>query len=234
MIRTHHAGRRVTTALAAVAISATVLAGCSASAGSSHATDAPGAAVPVSAISPRTNAQIGLYTAMHQLWSQHMEWTYATVDAYFHNPKSLQPTLNRLLQNQRDIGTAIVPFYGQTAGDKLTKLLLTHINDAVPVLQAAQSGDSAALNKALNAWYANATQIADFLSAANPKNWPTSATEPMLKEHITQTTAYSVDLLNGDYAQAITDYGKAEQHMAMLADILSKGIIAQFPRKFVG
>ena len=234
MTWTHRAGRGVVTALAGVAISATVLAGCSSSASSSHGTHAAGAAVPASAVSPRTTAQIGLYTAMHQLWSQHMEWTYATVDAFFHNQKSLQPTLHRLLQNQRDIGAAIVPFYGQTAGDKLTNLLLTHINDAVPVLQAAQSGDSAALNKAMNAWYANAKQIADFLSAANPRNWPTSATEPMLKEHITQTTAYSVDLLKGNYAQAITDYGKAEQHMAMLADVLSKGIIAQFPRKFVG
>jgi hypothetical protein len=161
-----------------------------------------------------------------------MEWTYATVDAFFHNQKALQPTLDRLLQNQRDIGAAIVPFYGQTAGDQLTKLLLTHINDAVPVLQAAQAGDTKALNTALDAWYANAKQIADFLSAADPKNWPTSATEPMLKEHITQTTAYAVDLLKGNYAQAIADYGKAEQHMAMLADVLSKGIIAEFPRKF--
>jgi hypothetical protein len=231
---THRAGRGVATALAGVAISATVLAGCSSSASSSHPTHAAGAAAPISAVSPRTAAQIGLYTAMHQLWSQHMEWTYATVDSFFHNQKALQPTLDRLLQNQRDIGAAIVPFYGQSAGDKLTKLLLTHINDAVPVLQAAQAGDSAALNTALNAWYANAKDIADFLSAANPKNWPTSATEPMLKEHITQTTAYSVDLLKGNYAQAIIDYGKAEQHMAMLADVLSKGIIAQFPRKFVG
>jgi hypothetical protein len=234
MIRTHRAGRGVATALAGVAISATVLAGCSSTASPSHATHAAVAAVPASAVSPRTTAQIALYTAMHQLWSQHMEWTYATVDAFFHNQKALQPSLDRLLQNQRDIGAAIVPFYGQSAGDKLTKLLLTHINDAVPVLQAAQAGDSAALNKALNAWYANAKEIADFLSVANPRNWPTSATEPMLKEHITQTTAYSVDLLKGNYAQAITDYGKAEQHMAMLADVLSKGIIAQFPRKFVG
>jgi hypothetical protein len=234
MMWTHRAGRGLATTLAGVAISATVLTGCSSSANSAHAAHEAGAAVPAAAVSPRTGAQIALYTAMHQLWSQHMEWTYATVEAFFHNEKALQPTLDRLLQNQRDIGGAIVPFYGQAAGDRLAKLLVTHINDAVPVLQAAQSGDSAALNKAMDAWYLNAKQIADFLSAANPKNWPTSATEPMLKEHITQTTAYSVDLLKGDYAQSITDYGKAEEHMAMLADTLSKGIIAQFPRKFVG
>jgi hypothetical protein len=229
---THRTARGVVTALAGVAIGATVLTGCASSAPATDSVHVAAAHSPHAVTNHRTAAQIALYTAMRQLWSQHMEWTYATVDAFFHNQDALQPSLNRLLQNQRDIGAAIVPFYGRSAGDQLTQLLLTHINDAVPVLQAAQADDSDALNAALDEWYANAKQIADFLSAANPRNWPTSATEPMLKEHITQTTAYSVDLLKGDYAQAITDYGKAEQHMAMLADVLSKGIIAQFPRKF--
>jgi hypothetical protein len=240
VIWTPRPGRRVATALAGVAISATVLAGCSSSPGSTHpahgaqAAQEVGAVAPTAVISARTAAEIHLYTTMRRLWSQHMEWTYATVNAFFHNQHALTPTLHRLLKNQRDLGAAIVPFYGQAAGDKLTDLLLTHINDAVPVLQAAQAGDTTALNKALRAWYANAKRIADFLSAANPRNWPKSATEPMMKEHITQTTTYSVDLLKGHFALAIRDYGKAERHMAMMADVLSKGIIAQFPRKFAG
>ena len=56
----------------------------------------------------------------------------------------------------------------------------------------------------------------------------------MLKTHIEQTTAYSVDLLKGDYAQAIKDYDKAFKHMMMLADTLAAGIIAKYPDKFAG
>jgi ubiquinone biosynthesis protein UbiJ len=181
--------------------------------------------------SSSTSGPVALSTAMQTLWMQHMEWTYATVDAFFHNQAALTPTLNRLLQDQRDIGAAIVPYYGQAAGTQLTNLLLTHIQEAVPVLTAAKAGDKAKLDAAESAWYANAKQIADFLSQANPNNWPTSATEPLLKMHIDQTTTYSVDLLKGDFAQAIADYDKAEQHMISLADTLSKGIIAQFPNK---
>ncbi|MGW1867597.1 hypothetical protein ACWCPS_18760 [Streptomyces mauvecolor] len=59
-----------------------------------------------------------------------------------------------------------------------------------------------------------------------------AANKPMFKEHITQTIAYSVDLLKGDCAKSITDYDKAEQHMAMLADVLSEGLIAPSPNKF--
>lgn len=179
-----------------------------------------------------SDKKLALYTNMRQLWAEHMQYTYSTVDAYFNNQNELQPSLDRLLQNQKDIGDAIRPVYGNEAADKLTGLLKTHINSAVPVLAAAKSGDTDALNKAVADWHANAKDIADFLSAANPDNWPESATEPMLKKHIDTTITYATDLAKGDYAQAIKDYDEASAHMIMLADTLSKGVIAQHADKF--
>ncbi len=183
-------------------------------------------------ISMTDDKKMVLANNMQKLWSDHMDWTFATVDAYFNEPSELQAKLNRLLQNQKDIGAAIAPYYGQAAGDKLSDLLTTHIKLAVPVLAAAKSGDSAGLNKALANWQANAKDIADFLSAANPEAWPTSATEPMMKEHIDTTVAYSVDLLKGNYEQSIKDFGKAYDHMMMMSQTLSSGIVAQYPSKF--
>lgn len=180
----------------------------------------------------KSSKYITLNNAMRTLWGDHMQFTYATVDAFFKNSSSLQPTLNRLLQNQKDIGAAIVPYYGQAAGDTLTRMLTTHIQQAVPVLQAAQAGNQPALDKALADWYANAKEIAHFLSTANPNNWPASTTEHMMEMHITQTTTYATDMLNGDYNKAITDYQLAYEHMMMMADVLSDGIAKQFPEKF--
>lgn len=177
-------------------------------------------------------AQLGLYSSMRALWSEHMQWTFATVDAFFHNPDGLQAQLDRLLANQADIGTAITPFYGDEAGQQLTELLNTHINQAVPVLTAAEAGDTAALETALDDWYTNAEEIADFVSAANPQNWPQSATRPMLTGHIDTTVVYATDLLQGDYAAAIAHFDEASHHMLMLADTLAAGIIAQFPEQF--
>jgi hypothetical protein len=176
-------------------------------------------------------AVVELGNGMRELWSDHMQWTYATVDAFFHNADALQPTLDRLLSNQVDLGAAIVPFYGQEAGDQLTELLTTHINLAVPVLQAAQAGDDPALQAALDDWYSNAQDVADFLAVANPDSWPQSVTRPALEMHIDQTTVYAVDLLTGEYAAAIEHYDAARHHMLELADVLADGIVEQFPEQ---
>ncbi|MGH9205639.1 MAG: hypothetical protein ACRD1G_03635 [Acidimicrobiales bacterium] len=207
------------------------LAACGSSA-KSRAASPTTAASPNAGTASGTNKAVALEAAMRTLWDQHMEWTYATVDDFFHNQAALQPTLTRLLQNQTDIGNAIAPFYGQAAGAQLSSLLHTHIMDAVPVLKAAQANNSAELSAANTAWYANAKQIADFLSAANPTNWPTSATEPMMKTHIDQTITYSVDLLKGNYPQSVTDFDLAEAHMDQMADTLTQGIVAQHANAF--
>ena len=179
-----------------------------------------------------SSAASQLHGAMRKLWADHMQWTYIVVDTFFNNEAALQPSLDRLLLNQQHIGQAIAPYYGQEAADKLAELLTEHITGAVPVLTAAQAGDEAGLEVALADWHANAKEIADFLSAADPENWPQSATEPMLKEHIDTTVVYSVDLLKGDYGAAIGHYDAAYDHMMMLADTLAQGLVARFPEKF--
>lgn len=183
-------------------------------------------------IDPTATASYKVLNAnMRKLWSDHMQWTYSTVDAFFNNPDGLNGPLNRLLQNQKDIGAAIIPYYGEDAGGQLTKLLTNHITGAVPVLTAAKEGNNEALTTALNDWYKNAQDIADFLANANP-NWKKEDMRHMMKTHIDQTTEYAVDLLQKDYSKAIKVFDEANEHMLMMADDLSEGIAKQFPEKF--
>ncbi|MBX2930542.1 MAG: hypothetical protein KF781_01195 [Chitinophagaceae bacterium] len=170
--------------------------------------------------------------AMHKLWADHMQYTYLTVDAFFNNNTALNAQLTRLLKNQEDIGAAIVPYYGQAAGDQLTVLLKGHINGAVPVLTAAKNGDQTALDAAVAAWRVNGKEIADFLSAANPENWEQSHMRIHMDDHLTKTIAYSVSLLQTDYAQASINYDAAFSDMMHFADQLAVGIAKQFPNKF--
>lgn len=226
----HHTATRRTYAvslIAALALTGGLLTGCS-----TNSDTEPASAQPAMVMnSTSSDALVALYSAMRTLWGEHMQWTYDTVVAFASDSAGLDATIGRILQNQTDIGDAIAQYYGDDAGSQLTGLLSTHIKDAVPVLLAAKAGDSAALDKAVHDWYANADEIADFLAAANPE-WDQTEMRDMMKMHITQTIGYASDILAGDFEKAIVDYDAAQAHMVEMADMLSKGVIAQFPDKF--
>lgn len=177
-------------------------------------------------------AEPELYAAMRTLWDQHMAWTYATINAFALGSPGFDATLTRLLQNQTDTGNAIKPYYGEEAGNQLSDLLHEHIEGYVPVLKAAKAGDSAGAEEAFQAVLANGVEIGKFLAAANPENWDEAAMVDMMNVHNNQTLKYAGELLKADYDAAIKDYGVAEQHMNEMADMLSAGIVAQFPDKF--
>jgi hypothetical protein len=137
-----------------------------------------------------------------------------------------------LLQNQVDIGNAVKPYYGKAAGNKLTKLLKAHILGAVDVLVAAKSGDSTKLAKAEADWFANGRQIADFLHAADPAFLSRSAARKMMNVHLNQVIQQAVDELKGNYAADARAFAPYIRHILDMADMISGGIIRQFPGRF--
>jgi hypothetical protein len=175
---------------------------------------------------------VALHEAMDKLWTDHTTWTRLVIIDFFANRPDLKPNLARLLRNQVDIGNSIKPYYGRKAGRKLTRLLKTHIKEAVPVLKAAKDGDKPALKTALSHWYANARQIAAFLSKANPRNWPLSATRKMMKKHLDLTTKEAVLHLQGRWKGDIRAYDRVRAEILMMADTLADGIVKQFPGRF--
>ena len=138
----------------------------------------------------------------------------------------------RLLRNQADIGNAVKPYYGAAAGNALTRLLRTHILEAVPVTQAAKDGDKAKLSTALSAWYANGHQIAAFLTKANPHAWPLSMTARMMKQHLDLTAKEAVARLQGRWSADIATYDQVHGEILQMATMLSSGIVSQFPNRF--
>lgn len=176
--------------------------------------------------------QFALRSAMRALWEDHITWTRLYIVSVAADLPDKDATAQRLLQNQTDIGNAIKPFYGNAAGDKLTALLRGHILTAADLLAAAKAGDTAKVGDASKRWYANADEIAAFLSGANPGHWPLAEMKAMMKGHLDLTLEEATARLKGNWAADIAAYNKVHEQILRMADMLSGGIIRQFPAKF--
>jgi len=172
------------------------------------------------------------HDAMRKLWEDHITWTRLYIVSFAADLPDTDAVAQRLLQNQTDIGNAIRPFYGDAAGDQLTQLLKDHILGAVDILKAAKAGDTAATKTASDKWYANANDIATFLNGANPDNWPLDDLKSEMKMHLDLTLGEAEAHLAGDAAKDIAAYDDVHNEILGMADILSSGIVKQFPDKF--
>jgi hypothetical protein len=183
-------------------------------------------------LAPRESAQASLHDGMRKLWLDHVVWTRLYIVSAAANLPDIKPATERLLKNQIDIGNAIKPYYGDAAGDKLSELLRQHIITAGALIAAAKGGDTAAVRVASAEWYDNADQIADFLSAANPSSWPDKALREEMHKHLDLTLREAKARLGGDWTEDIAAYEAVETQILQMADMLSNGIVRQFPKKF--
>jgi hypothetical protein len=178
-----------------------------------------------------TNAANELRTNMRKLWEDHITWTRNVICCLVDNLPGTDQAVKRLLKNQDDIGNAIKPVYGEDAGNKLTALLHDHITISADVVKAAKASDNAALDAANKKWYANADEISAFLSKANP-NWKLEAMKKMMHDHLKLTTDEAVARIKKDYDVDIVAYDKVHNEILEMSDMLTDGIVKQFPGKF--
>jgi hypothetical protein len=181
---------------------------------------------------PISRAELDFRNDMRKLWEDHVTWTRLAIISLTTDSPDTGATVGRLLQNQEDIGNAIKPFYGKTAGQELTRLLRDHILIAADLIAAARAGDGPAVADAQARWEANADEIAAFLSSANPRNWKLADMRAMLGEHLALTTDEVLARLGGDWEADVEAYDRIHLQALEMADMLSVGIVRQFPHRF--
>jgi hypothetical protein len=213
-------------------LGAGALATCLVAVGCSSSSGTPPAAEPAISVEDAASRQEALRTDMRKLWEDHVTWTRLFIVSALAGAADTDATAQRLLQNQTDIGNAIKPLYGDAAGAQLTALLRDHILTAADLLGAAKAGDSAKVSVTKDRWYANGDEIAGFLAIANPAHWPVSEMGSMMRSHLDLTLSEAVNHLQGNFAAGIADYDRIHVQILDMADMLTDGIVAQFPNQF--
>lgn len=168
---------------------------------------------------------------MRKVWEEHSFWTRNVALCLIDNLPGRKQAIDRLLQNQVDIGNIIKPYCGEKNGEILTELLFTHIMVGEEVFKAIKIKNVKMLEEANKRWYINADEICEFLSDVNP-NWELTPMKKMMHEHLSLTSDMVMQRVDEDYDLDVIAYDKARKEILTMADMISTGIIEQFPEKF--
>ena len=172
-----------------------------------------------------------LRVGMRKLWVSNAIWMREYIVNTIGGDMSLDAASKRLAKSQDDIGRAFAPFYGAETGTKVTTLLRQHTSLVKEMIEASMAKDSAKLKEADKRWRANADSITTLLSTVNPTNWPMATIQPALVWSMNLTIAETNARLKKDYDTDVQTFDTILAQSLNLADMLSAGLIKQFPNK---
>lgn len=175
--------------------------------------------------------RVELSNTMRKLWDDHVVWTRLFIISATAGLTDLDATIKRLLQNQTDIGNLLKPYYGDPAGDEMTRLLRDHIVLAGDLITAARDKNKDMADVASERWHANADTIAVFLYSANPEYWKLEEMQAMLDAHLDLTLEEVTHRIRDEHLEEIATYDKIRDQALRMADMLTDGIIMQHQDK---
>lgn len=149
----------------------------------------------------------------------------------------------RVITNASNIGEIATPYYGVTAGIKIADLLASIAQIGIDAFKAIRAGER--ITTIVLLWDPVIDELVDYLNELNPNNWP----KELMKDYFNNLVKFWVDEA---VARKANDILAAEQaidrinrlviigtanstptHKASsLADVFSRGIVAQFPTLF--
>ena len=92
--------------------------------------------------------------------------------------------------------------------------------------------DSNALNQAIAELKANGDSIADFLNKANPRGFPQETMRTAIQMHLTLLLKEATAQIKKDWSGSVAAFDESLRQATQMADVLSDGIIKQFPSRF--
>jgi hypothetical protein len=137
-----------------------------------------------------------------------------------------------LEENTVELLALVEAAYGADAADAFGRLWRNHHAYLVDYTRAVADGDEDARQLAATQLDTYTTEFADLLSGANPDLAP-DVVEGLIREHIQQLESIG-DLGEANYADAYPGIRDTFEHMFMVGDGLTTGIVARFGDRFTG
>jgi hypothetical protein len=170
--------------------------------------------------------------ALRDLWVGHIFWVRnVVVDTLAGNKEAAAAAEEQVVGNAKQIAAAIEPYYGKAASEKLFGLLAGHYGAVKQYLDAIAAGSKSKQDAAVKNLTDNATEIARFLSGANP-NLPFDTLDGLLLAHGGHHVQEIQQLRSRQYMLEAQTWEAMKRHVYAIANALADGIAKQFPYQF--
>jgi hypothetical protein len=170
--------------------------------------------------------------ALRDLWVGHVFWVRNVVFSTFAgNQPAAVAAEQEVVANAKQIAAAIEPYYGKAASEKLFGLLAGHYGAVKQYLDATAAGSKDKQEAAFKSLRTNATEIARFLSGANP-NLPFDTLNGLLLAHGGHHVQQIQQVQSKQYVDEAKTWEAMKRHMYVVADALAGAIAKQFPTQF--
>lgn len=178
-----------------------------------------------------SRAELELNQTFRMLWEQHVAWTRMLIISIAEELGDEEQVTKRLLRNPGDMAAVFKRYYGDKVAAQFNRLMTEHLVLAAQLVKAAKAGKSQAAAELEKKWYANADELAAFMSSINPY-WPKAVLTQLLHEHLRMTKDEAVFRLSKKYESDIAAYDGIERQALEMADAFTDGIVRQFPNQF--
>ena len=182
-------------------------------------------------VCPDCKKKIRLINAMRLVWLQGIYWTRMVMISIAEGLPDQEDAENRLLRNPTDLTTVFASFYSPELLILIPQLLTEHQQIDAALVTALRDGNIAEANELNGQWYDNADRLSDAFADLNPY-YNREEIRRMLYAHLDLTKQQTAMRLAGNFPGDIIAFEQIEQKILTLADLLSDGIIRQFPDQF--
>lgn len=174
---------------------------------------------------------VDLNKRLRVLWANHSIYDNLLILSIVYDLPILPMIEKRLLRNPTDFKEVLIPFYGEANASRFAHFLTNHINLGEDLFINLKRNDIERANIIERDLLANAEQISRFLASINSM-WSQQEWYRLLANHVRLSRQLMEHYLNSSFDEAINLMEEDYANSLFMGDLMSEGIIKQFPKQF--
>lgn len=175
------------------------------------------------------NDVFNLSNHIRLLWEQQVMWSRALMIGCLYELPDLEFVTKRLFDNPNHFAQIFLRFYHNDKAIELQKLLTEHLELNYELIKLFKN--KANTSDIEKNWELNADEIAQFLSSLNP-HWIEIDWQRMLHKYLQLIKDELIFYVNKHYQNGVAMFDEMQRHALDIADMMTNGIIKQFPKQF--